>query len=165
MPNPRSFTGVSRHAAACAAALLAFGGLAAVSGAVSGAWAQAPAGAEPPPADLPPPHMRPKFSDLDVNKDGVISQAEFDAFRPEREPGGHDGHHDGAGDRLPPPDRADLDANKDGKISLDEFLAPAKAHFARLDANHDGVLEPDELPKPPLQGDGPPPPPSGTANK
>ena len=56
-----------------------------------------------------------------------------------------------------------LDTDKDGKISLDEFVAPMKAHFARMDANRDGFLDETELKAPPPppeggpDGDGPPP--------
>jgi hypothetical protein len=37
------------------------------------------------------------------------------------------------------------DSNGDGRISLDEYLAAAKARFARLDTNGDGFLQADEL--------------------
>jgi hypothetical protein len=99
----------------------------------------------------PPP--RPTFSDIDTNKDGVISQAEFDAFRPTREKGPHDGKFH----RHGPPDLKALDTNGDGKVTFEEFSAPMKTHFDRLDTNHDGVLSGGELT--PVREDGPPPPP------
>jgi len=121
-------------------------------------------------------HDRPVFADIDTNKDGTISQAEFEAFKPkgpdggpppggpEDDPGGRPGgrmfHH-----RMGPPDLKPLDANGDGKVSFEEFAAPMKDHFARLDTNKDGFLDADELkaPPPPREGEGPggPPPPAG----
>jgi len=108
--------------------------------------------------------MRPAFSDIDTNKDGVISQAEFDAFRPQKPDGDHwrGREHDGPpgrGGRMAfhRPDLKRLDTDKDGKVSLEEFIAPMKAHFARMDANKDGFLDETELkaPPPPPEGDGP----------
>lgn len=94
----------------------------------------------------------PAFADIDANKDGAISQAEFDAF--------HASHKPLAGmDDLPPPPPGGrrmriemtggegLDANKDGKISFEEFSAPLKAHFNVLDADRNGVLDDSEMPK------------------
>ncbi|MGN6209374.1 EF-hand domain-containing protein [Asticcacaulis sp.] len=114
---------------------------------------------------------RPAFSDIDTNKDGVISQAEFDAFRPKRPDGDHwrgreHGGPHGREGAMPfhGPDLKRLDTDKDGRISLEEFSAPMKAHFARMDANKDGYLDENELKAPPPppeggpDGDGPPPP-------
>jgi hypothetical protein len=115
---------------------------------------------------------RPVFGDIDTNKDGVISQAEFDAFRPDKPDGDHwrGREHDGPRGRGGPmpfhgPDIKQLDTDKDGRISLEEFSAPMKAHFARMDANKDGYLDETELKAPPPspeggpEGDGPPVPP------
>ncbi|HTM82139.1 EF-hand domain-containing protein [Asticcacaulis sp.] len=115
---------------------------------------------------------RPAFSDIDTNSDGVISQAEFDAFRPKRPDGDHGRgrEHDGPRGRGGPmpfhgADLKRLDTDKDGKVSFDEFSAPMKAHFARMDTNKDGFLDEAELKAPPPppeggpDGDGPPPPP------
>jgi hypothetical protein len=123
------------------------------------------------------------FSDIDTNKDGTISQAEFEAFKP-KGPEGRDGPppppegrgegpggprgHDGPGGhggprRMGPPDLKTLDTNGDGKVSLAEFTAHAKVMFDKIDTDHDGVLSETELKAPPPRGpegeDGPPPPP------
>lgn len=111
--------------------------------------------------------MRPAFSDIDTNSDGVISQAEFDAFKPKgpedrgEGPRGHGGH--GGPHRMGPPDLKTLDSNGDGKVSYDEFSARSKALFDKLDSDHDGALSEAELKAPPPRGlageEGPPPPP------
>ena len=116
--------------------------------------------------------VRPAFSDMDTNADGVISQAEFDAFKLKRREGDHGrdrypGGPHGGGGPMPfhGPDLKRLDADKDGKVSLEEFITPMKAHFARMDTNKDGFLDESELkvPPPPREGgpdgDGPLPPP------
>ena len=100
-------------------------------------------------------HAGPSFSDIDSNADGMISPAEFDAFKPKRP--------DGDPDRPPPPngrmhmrfhgyDLKRLDTDKDGKVSPEEFFVPMKDHFNRLDTNKDGFLDEAELnaPPPPL---------------
>ena len=91
------------------------------------------------------------FSDIDTNADGMISPAEFAAFKPKRPDGDHD---------RPPPNgrmhmrfRGDdlkrLDTDKDGKVSPEEFSAPMKDRFNRLDSNKDGFLDEAELNAPP----------------
>ncbi len=94
----------------------------------------------------------PAFADVDANKDGVISQSEFDSFNAEHRVPLED-------DDLPPPPPGGrrmrmaimggegLDTNKDGKISFAEFSGPMKTHFEELDANKDGVLDESEQPK------------------
>ncbi|MBP2157715.1 MULTISPECIES: EF-hand domain-containing protein [Asticcacaulis] len=94
----------------------------------------------------------PAFADIDTNKDGAVSPAEFDAFHAAHEPPLAEGD-------LPPPppggkrmrilrmEGGDLDANKDGKVSFAEFSGPMKAHFDEMDANKDGVLDDSEQPK------------------
>ncbi len=117
----------------------------------------------------------PAFEDMDSNKDGSISKAEFDAFHTAHHPGDKmdmpmpppcGDEHEGQGGehrRIMIRHMGDLDANKDGKITFDEFVAPMKEHFNELDANHDGVLQGDEMPKmhgemrKEMHGDTPPP--------
>ena len=93
----------------------------------------------------------PAFADIDTNKDGTISQSEFDSFHTEHQP-------PLAGDDLPPPPpggkrmrilrmKGELDTNKDGKVTFAEFSGPMKAHFDEMDANKDGVLDKTEQPK------------------
>jgi hypothetical protein len=77
----------------------------------------------------------PDFADIDTNKDGAISPAEFDAFHAERK------------QALAILGGERLDTNKDGKISFAEFSGPMKTHFEELDANKDGVLDETEQPK------------------
>jgi len=79
----------------------------------------------------------PDFSQLDVNKDGQITQSDIDASRQQR--------------------FAAADANGDDALSEDELIASAearmqerlgqrtKAMIERRDANKDGVLSQDEL--------------------
>jgi Ca2+-binding EF-hand superfamily protein len=38
-----------------------------------------------------------------------------------------------------------MDANGDGVVSQDEFLAAAKARFAKIDKNGDGFIDADEM--------------------
>lgn len=118
----------------------------------------------------------PAFDDIDANKDGAISKAEFDAFHSAHHPGDKmdmpmppppcGDEHDGPGgehSRVMIRHMGDLDANKDGKVTFDEFVAPMKEHFDKMDANHDGVLQGDEMPKmhvemrKEMHGDTPPP--------
>jgi Ca2+-binding EF-hand superfamily protein len=38
-----------------------------------------------------------------------------------------------------------MDTNGDGVVSQDEFLAAAKARFAKIDKNGDGFIDADEM--------------------
>lgn len=66
-----------------------------------------------------------RFSELDKNKDNVLSADEL---------------------KGPHPRLQHADANGDGKVTLAEATAKGQAMFARLDTNKDKVLTRDELP-------------------
>lgn len=155
-------------------AVLALAGICALPALAEGADAQK--------AEGPMRPGRPVFSEIDTNKDGVISQAEFDAFRPKKPEGDREGrpeghwrrhwrghrhghwrgreHEGGFGRGGPMASRGAvlkrLDANKDGKVSFEEFVAPMKARFGKLDVNHDGFLDATELKAPPRPPEGRP---------
>lgn len=69
-----------------------------------------------------------RFTALDTDKDGILSQAEQKAVQNERGPGGP-----GGGLRR-------ADANGDGKIAKDEFVGAQLERFDRQDADKDGTL-------------------------
>ncbi len=74
------------------------------------------------------------FRQLDANKDGSLTLAEFNAqvsAAPIKK-----------ADATPALNR--FDTNKDGKVSLAENRAPAIAQFDRADTNKDGTLSVDE---------------------
>lgn len=98
---------------------------------------------------------------FDTNKDGAVTQAEFEAAMTNRF---HtmDTDHNGVVSvtefshyiqqrRLEHKQARfkSIDRNGDGQVSKDEYLAyqakKAETRFARLDKNHDGVLNTDEL--------------------
>ena len=81
------------------------------------------------------------FARLDANKDGKITQAEFDAA-PRREPQ--------AGQPAPPAGGRGrffqmMDKNGDGAISKAEMEAMGQRRFDMADTNHDGWLSKGEL--------------------
>jgi len=67
-----------------------------------------------------------KFTELDTNKDSVLSTDEL---------------------KGPNPRFRRADANSDGKVTLAEATAKGQEMFARLDKNKDKVLTRDELPQ------------------
>ena len=69
-----------------------------------------------------------RFTALDADKNGVLSQAEL--------------NKNGRPHRMM--ERAD--ANKDGQVTLAECVAGVDTFFKKLDKNNDGVLQGDELP-------------------
>lgn len=102
-----------------------------------------------------------RFAELDTDRNGSLSKAEFLAPRAGRDdakdgregrgPGkwSHSGHHGGGFGRMGMGmgggqwfERAD--ANKDGKLTLAEAQAGPLATFDKVDANKDGVISPEE---------------------
>ena len=74
-----------------------------------------------------------RFKQLDANKDGQLSIAEFTAPLARR--------------RMVPDGAAAmtrLDTNKDGKVTAAEYRTQPLANFDRLDANDDGAITPAE---------------------
>lgn len=118
-------------------------------------------------------HRDRMFADLDANKDGSISRAEFDAPPPpppgDHGPGGPG--RPGGPDRMGGPGRGpgsdgpgmrgpgmrgpgfgmggrmleQADLNHDGKVTLAEAQKAALAAFDKADVNHDGTVDRDEM--------------------
>ena len=101
------------------------------------------------------------FASADANKDGKITQAEFDAWKANRVTG-LDADKDGlltaselsAGALAQMTARAETmatrmierhDANADGKLSAEELASGPTPGFAMLDANGDGAIDQAEL--------------------
>ena len=95
--------------------------------------------------DEAPERVRPRFDQMDVDKDGKLSKAELERFAGKR-PGGPDpvAAQPDALFRL-------LDADGDGKLSKEE-LANAPKLLDRLDRNKNGTIEPGELAGPAPKG-------------
>ena len=79
--------------------------------------------------------MEGEFNQMDRDKNGSVTLAEFKAFAAAKL----------AGNSQVTLDR--LDTNKDGKISPAEFRAPMTTAFDRVDTNKDGKLSPEEKKK------------------
>jgi len=81
------------------------------------------------------------FARADVNKDGVVTRAEFQAMgsviKGRMEQAGMRGGFAGKMFET-------ADANRDGRVSLAEAQALALQHFDRADLNHDGIVMPQE---------------------
>ena len=74
-----------------------------------------------------------KFRELDTNKNGSLSLAEFQAAAPTIRTS-----------ETPAQLLARYDSNKNGTVDANEFRAPDLAKFNRADTNRDGVVSPDE---------------------
>jgi len=78
-----------------------------------------------------------RFTRIDADKNGVISEDEFASYIKNR-------REQRQKDRI-----ASMDTNKDGKISKEEFIAHsqqrAERRFGCMDKNHDDQLSNDEL--------------------
>ena len=80
------------------------------------------------------------FARLDLDRDGVISRAEFDQVRARRGQAAGGQGRGMAGGRL----FALADRNGDGRVTVQEATAGALGHFDRADRNRDGVVTRDE---------------------
>lgn len=105
--------------------------------------------------------MKQKYFDrIDTNHDGVITQAEYVAAATARF---NKADTNGSGEitaqqiassprmvkreqRFAAREVKHMDTNGDGVVSQDEYIAAAKARFAKLDKNGDGYIEADEVP-------------------
>ena len=95
-----------------------------------------------------------RFAALDTDRNGQLSQSEFQAAR-ERGRGPDDGPRLMRGGRGGPPlggpagfgrgGRIGQDADNDGKVSFAEFSARATEAFTGADANKDGTVTIAEL--------------------
>jgi len=101
------------------------------------------------------------MSRLDTDGDGMISQAEFDAARPDRfATADADGDGQVTAEEFQTAALAAieqrrlqriammfdrLDADHDGVLTDEEAQAPAARMFARLDDNGDGLISPEEM--------------------
>jgi Ca2+-binding EF-hand superfamily protein len=82
-----------------------------------------------------------QFAAMDANHDGVISHAEFDAYRAAQAAGRTaDGLFSHVGSHWF--DKAD--ANGDGRVTPEEAGARPLQMFDMADANHDGTVSPAE---------------------
>ena len=77
--------------------------------------------------------MEQEFAQMDQDKNGQVSLAEFKAAAPRP-----------SLPAIPHAALQPLDTNKDGKVSPAEFRAPTLAAFDRADANKDGKVTPEE---------------------
>ncbi len=80
--------------------------------------------------------VRKQFAAMDANHDGIVSNAEFEAYRARQEPGsggafGHVGGHW----------FEHADAQGNGRVTLAEAEAHPLQMFDMADTNHDGIVD------------------------
>jgi len=80
-------------------------------------------------------HKRPTFADLDTNKDGSLSEAEYNIQPKGHKAKGHQGQY-----------FQKMDKNSDGVLDKTEVRGRLLANFDQLDADNNGTLSPEELP-------------------
>lgn len=94
------------------------------------------------PVVLTPEH----FEHLDTNRDGVLSEAEYqqfmkEAFKKLDKDGSGGLTLDEVETLLTPAQFKEVDRNDDGKITLDELIDHVMKDFQRADSNKDGKLQ------------------------
>lgn len=101
------------------------------------------AASNPPVVELTPEH----FAQLDKDKSGGISKAEYEQFMREAykqlDTDGSNSLSRGETSKMLTPEQFDaIDTDKNGELSLDEFIAQVTHDFDRHDSDKDGVLQP-----------------------
>jgi hypothetical protein len=96
-----------------------------------GATLSIPALAQQPPAGGPGPMMMPSFADFDLNKDGKITEDEFNEARAARIADRAEKGYPMRGLRNAQ-SFADVDTNKDGTLSPAEFAAHQASHRQQM---------------------------------
>lgn len=99
----------------------------------------------------------------DLNQDGKVTHAEYDAANAKRFAEAAHGAKTLTFDQFQSIGGANfqqvgsrifqhMDSNNDGKLTLAEYAAPQLKQFARFDRNHDGVVTRDEIASAPRSG-------------
>ena len=84
--------------------------------------------------------VKARFAELDANRDGTVSLAEFDAYRARREAGDAGGAGAAAFVHVGRSFFARADADGDGRMTLAEASARPLRMFDMADADGDGVV-------------------------
>ena len=86
------------------------------------------------------------FYMFDTDEDGVLDEAEYDAFDAHRAADmAQPGHGRGMGHAAQGMLRTFNDADGDGKVTEAEFLGAAEGWFTQMDRNGDGVVTTDDF--------------------